>query len=134
MSRVDVHSAAAPDAGSLRRTMAAAARGVAALALTVLLLMATSPAVHALTRDDGDDPGVQLSPLEWLLYFVGGPILLFVVIAVLVFAPSMARGPRYRPGLGWWHAPVWFDGPARATPADAAAEPTLSGGGASARW
>ena len=72
--------------------------------------------------------------LQTLAIFVGIPALLFVIIVLLVSAPSMARGPRYRPGLGWWAAPVWFNGPEDADAAVRGATPTTGGGGASARW
>ncbi|MDT7571306.1 MAG: hypothetical protein QOE05_1480 [Actinomycetota bacterium] len=89
----------------------------------------------AANRDDGDEPGPGLSVVSTLLIFVGIPGAIFVAIAVLVSAPSIARGPRYRPGLGWWAAPVWFNGPEDAERAvrDAAGT-TNAGGGASARW
>jgi hypothetical protein len=91
-------------------------------------------ALQAAQLDDGELPGKGLSPIETLLLFVGAPALLFLVIALLVMAPSMARGPRYRPGLGWWAAPVWFNGPDDADRAVRHATPTTDGGGTSARW
>jgi Domain of unknown function (DUF5130) len=42
-----------------------------------------------------------MSTLEALLVFVGVPAGLFALIALLVVAPSLARGPRYRPGMTW---------------------------------
>ena len=84
--------------------------------------------------DDGEVPSEGISNIEMLLIFVGGPALLFLVIALLVMAPSMARGPRDRPGLGWWAAPVWFNGPDDADAAVRRATPSTEGGGASARW
>lgn len=114
----------------------------------VVMLAATSP-VLAQNRDDGDDPGRALTALENLLLFVVAPLGLFLVIALLVLAPSIARGPRYRPGLSWWAEPVWLGGPAgpavgapagsapEAADAESiirAVEPTRDGGGASARW
>jgi hypothetical protein len=84
--------------------------------------------------DDGEVPSEGISNLATLLIFVGVPALLFLVIALLVSAPSMARGPRYRPGLGWWAAPVWFNGPDDADAAVRRATPTTDGGGTSARW
>ncbi|MDQ1627516.1 MAG: hypothetical protein QOI54_1260 [Actinomycetota bacterium] len=106
---------------------------------TALLVLVTTPAFAAVTvlahRDDGDDPGGGLSVLQTLGIFVGIPVGLFVVIAVLVSAPAMARGPRYRPGVGWWAAPIWFNGPDDAERAVREAEaPSSQGGGASARW
>jgi hypothetical protein len=121
------------------RVRTAVRTGVLTATVALLVLPAT-PAAAAATllataRDDGDDPGPGLSVMQTLGIFVGIPVLLFVVIAVLVSAPSAARGPRYRPGLGWWAAPVWFNGPDDAERAvrDAAGS-TGQGGGASARW
>jgi hypothetical protein len=109
-------------------------------AVTTLLVLPGTPAGAAVTvlanaHDDGEDPGPGLSVLQTLGIFVGIPVLLFVVIAVLVAAPSAARGPRYRPGVGWWAAPVWFNGPDDAERAvRASAGSANDGGGASARW
>ena len=84
-----------------------------------------------------------------ILVFVGIPVLVAAVLALLVFAPSIANGPRYRPGLSWWAPPVWINGPT-ATKPDPANLPELPGapgttatadagvarttGGASASW
>jgi hypothetical protein len=106
----------------------------AAVATTVTYaVLAPLPAL-AVGRDDGSEPGDGLSVLETLLWFVAAPLALFAVIALLVSAPSMARGPRYRPGVGWWAAPVWFNGPDDPDTAVRRATPTTGGGGASARW
>lgn len=94
-----------------------------------------------------------LSKLDAILIFVGIPAGLFVVIALLVMAPSVAKGPRYRPGLSWWANPEWFGGPAvegesrpalesgrserggaTAVTQVALTEADTSEGGASARW
>jgi hypothetical protein len=48
---------------------------------------------------------------QTLLVFAGIPVLFAAVMALLVFAPSIAKGPRYRPGLSWWAPPVWINGP-----------------------
>jgi hypothetical protein len=110
-------------------------RAVAAVlgAATLVLIQATS-ATAASNPDGGAEPGNGLSVIETLLWFVVLPGGLFVAIALLSAAPSMARGPRYRPGLGWWAAPVWFNGPDDADTAVHKAVPTSGGGGASARW
>ena len=94
----------------------------------------TASTVLARVVDDGAEPGDGLSVLETLFWFVAVPGALFVGIALLVMAPAMARGPRYRPGVGWWAAPVWFNGPEDADRAVREAAPTRAGGGASARW
>jgi hypothetical protein len=62
-----------------------------------------------------------------LLVFVGIPVLVVAVLALLVFAPSIAKGPRYRPGLSWWAPPVWIGGPTVTKP-DPASLPELPAG------
>jgi len=62
-----------------------------------------------------------------LLVFVGIPALVVAVLALLVFASSIAQGPRYRPGLSWWAPPVWIGGPT-ATKPDPANLPELPAG------
>lgn len=114
----------------LQRTASVAATATAVLLTT---LAASAPA-YAANTDDGQQAGGGLSVVQTLLFFVGIPGALFVAIVVLVSAPSMARGPRYRPGLGWWAAPVWFNGPDDADAAVRTAAATYGGGGASARW
>jgi hypothetical protein len=118
-------------------TARTALRTAVATATTTLLLLFAATAAHAATRDDGEVSGETMSTLTALLVYVGIPAGLFLLIALLVVAPSMARGPRYRPGLGWWAAPVWFNGPENADDAVQAAATTTTtteGGGASARW
>jgi hypothetical protein len=84
---------------------------------------------------------------QTLLVFVGIPLLVVSVVTLLVYAPSIAKGPRYRPGLSWWAPPVWIGGPDEqpdqptgapalapgptTAPATAVARTT---GGASASW
>jgi hypothetical protein len=81
-----------------------------------------------------------------LLVFVGIPVLVVAVVSLLVFAPSIAKGPRYRPGLSWWAPPVWIGGPGEqpepvdAPELEAGTKPPPTGGvarttgGASASW
>lgn len=99
----------------------------------VLTVVAAAPAA-ALYSDDGSQPGEQLGVLGNLLLYVVAPAGVFLLIALLVTAPSIARGPRYRPGLSWFAAPVWFGGPPDAEAAVARSVPTAGGGGASASW
>lgn len=42
-----------------------------------------------------------MSTLEALLFFGGIPLLAVIVIALLVMAPSLAKGPQYRAGQQW---------------------------------
>ncbi len=115
-------------------TARTALRSATVAVTTALVLLSPTPAFAATNPDDGGESGAGLSVLETLLYFVGIPAALFLAIVVLVSAPSRARGPRYRPGLGWWAAPVWFNGPDDADTAVRKASATAGGGGASARW
>ncbi|MEV8068715.1 hypothetical protein ACWEMW_13990 [Streptomyces sp. NPDC004684] len=57
--------------------------GTLAAGTTLMMLLMSSPAL-AVTRDDGDDPGSGLGVGETLGYFVGIPVVLFLVIAGLV--------------------------------------------------
>ena len=103
-------------------------------AVAAVLMLSASP---AWALDDGEVPGEGTTAIETLLIYVVAPAGLFLLIALLVLAPSMSRGPRYRPSVGWWAAPIWFNGPQGAENLDAAigaATPTTDGGGASARW
>jgi hypothetical protein len=83
--------------------------------------------------------------LETLGIFVGIPALLFVLIVLMVLAPSMVRRGGSQAGLTWWSAPQWFgERPAEAAPgetaqleAGAAPEQKPAGterGGVGARW
>ena len=56
-----------------------------------------------------------MSTLHVLLLFVGGPLLIIAVITLLVMAPSLARGPRYRPSQQWDADAEWFGAPGAAT-------------------
>lgn len=110
------------------------ARVGAVTLLAGALLVLSAPLAAAVTRRDGDQPGPGLSIGQTLLLFVGIPVAVFLLVALLIYAPSWAQGPRYRPGLSWWAAPVWFNGPDNPEAAVAAVEELHAGGGASARW
>nr|WP_323380042.1 hypothetical protein [Streptomyces alkaliphilus] len=71
-----------------------AARAGAVTLGSVLMLLMTSPAAHALYRDDGDQPGEGLSVFETLGLFVIAPIAAFVVIAALVVVGEKAAAKR----------------------------------------
>lgn len=108
------------------------------LGLSVPLLVVLATPALAVYRDDGDDPGPALSYLNTLLIFGVLPLAMFAIIALLVMLPSLAKGPRYRPGLSWWASPVWFGGPADpdAVSSERLAEtrPVEGTGGTRARW
>lgn len=102
--------------------------------VTWFALAAASPAFADRVPDDGEVPGDPLSTAQVLLIYVGIPAAIIAVIWLLASLPSMLRTPRYRPGVSWWAAPVWFGRPAAAAAAaEPPAEPETTGG-TSARW
>ena len=47
---------------------------------------------------------------ETLLVFVGAPLAIIAVLAMLVYLPGgRNRRPRYKPGQPWEHAPIWYE-------------------------
>lgn len=82
----------------------------------------------------------HVSAMHVLMLLLFIPLALFVVITLLVYVPSLARGEKYQPGRSWHNEAEWFGGPTEGVEAtdkvDAAA--IESGqerrGGASARW
>jgi hypothetical protein len=46
---------------------------------------------------------------ETLLVFVGAPLAVIVLLALLIFLPGGRKRPRYRAGQPWEHAPVWYE-------------------------
>jgi hypothetical protein len=108
--------------------------GVAVAALGSAVL-AAGP---ALAIGERGDPSGKLSAIETTAIFLGIPLGVAVVIAFLVFLPSIVSGPRYRPGRPWTATASWFGEPigSETTAAAITTLPpaTLDGGGASARW
>lgn len=49
-----------------------------------------------------------MSTAEMFAVFAGIPLSFYAVFAILVYAPSARRCPRYRPGQAWPHDPVWY--------------------------
>jgi hypothetical protein len=46
---------------------------------------------------------------ETILVFVGIPLAVVVVLALLIFLPGGRTRRRYKPGQPWDHAPVWYE-------------------------
>lgn len=117
-------------------------RAVKALALTPAVLLATAagPALAAAPEQWPTEPHV--SAMHALLIYLIAPGGVALLITLLVYVPSLARGQKYQPGLAWRNEPEWFGGPREGVDAadKAAAEAAASGtasderGGASARW
>ena len=125
-------SSASRTPGSLVRRRAAAAYAVA---LPLLAVASASPAMAESHYSDGESPGPGISVLQTLGVYVGLPLGIYLVIALLTFAPSTTRGPRYRPGSGWNADSAWLGGPedtSGGTGTDASR--AHGAGGASGRW
>jgi hypothetical protein len=84
-----------------------------------------------------------MSTLHALLLFGGVPIAISVGIALLVIAPSLARGPRYRPAERWDADVEIFGETPQVEAVDAAStarqvtagpDDESDSGGASGRW
>jgi hypothetical protein len=102
----------------------------AALALVVALPMVATPSFAQVPENwSHPDP---VDGLEAILVLGGIPLLLFVVITLLVMAPSLAKGERTAQDIGDGD---WFGGPGKATNEleSASSEPSETGG-ASGSW
>ena len=106
------------------------------LGLVASVTLLTAPAQATGTPEGWSNPE-QVDPAYALALLVGGPILLFVVIAFLVYAPALARGERIAPGPAEPEN-EWFGGPRQGVgAADQVDVKQLEGketGGASGRW
>lgn len=115
-------------------------RSLRALALTpaLALPLVSAPALAAPPESWPDAEAV--GALDFLLVLLIIPVGLALLIALLAYVPSMARGEKYTPGLAWRNESEWFGGPAEGLEAaDKAEQPAVEGaeadrGGASARW
>ncbi|MGQ0844864.1 MAG: hypothetical protein ACT4QF_12080 [Sporichthyaceae bacterium] len=122
------------------------ARAVACTSFGALVVgVALAAPAAALERDDGDDPGEQMSTLEALMLFGVVPIALMLLITLLTVLPSMVKGNK-KPGINWDAQPEWYGGPEgeKAPEVEAGRQAltgtvvsggeTDDGGGSSARW
>jgi hypothetical protein len=118
----------------------AARRALRALALApaALVPLAASPALAAPPETWPDAEAV--GALDFLLVLLALPLGLIVLITLLVYVPSMAKGEKYTPGLAWRSENQWFGGPKDGLEAaDRSDRQQLEAtdadrGGASARW
>lgn len=128
-SRYDLSVTPTPKTHAVRRA-ARAASSAAALCLVTSALLLAGPA-QAVVPEGWSDPE-EIDTLYALGVFVGIPLLLFLLIALAVYVPSLARG-----GVVSASGPEheWFGGPRKTV--DQLADPDGEGskaGGASARW
>ena len=54
---------------------------------------------------------------ETILVFVGIPLAVVVLLALLIFLPGGHTRPRYKSGQPWEHAPIWYEPHPDHTPA-----------------
>jgi hypothetical protein len=88
-----------------------------------------------LAADEGSVPGPGLGIVLTLVIFIGIPVAVFLLLAMLVYGPGLLRRPRYRPGRGEWdYPPTWAGGPSDIESALRVARSEPRGGGAGARW
>ena len=78
------------------------------------------------------------SVLDNLLFLLGVPLLVFVLLTLLVYLPSMMKRQSSEPALAFRERPEWFGGPRKGVEASgstAAGETHAADkGGSSARW
>lgn len=117
-----------PSTARLRR----AATVLSAVAVGASLALTSAPA-HADVPEGWSEPD-PVGGLHALMVFLGGPLLLFVLIAVAVYLPSMVRGEPLLPDHGEGEA-QWLGGPGTGTRELPAPDDEDSrAGGASGSW
>ena len=50
-----------------------------------------------------------MTVVETLLVYVGIPLAVILVLAVLTLVPGRQKRARYRPDQPWQHEPVWYE-------------------------
>jgi hypothetical protein len=81
--------------------MSRAALRIGALVAPALVLGVASVGPAAADTPTSWPDSEPMSTMDVLLVFVGIPLGIALMIALLVYAPSIAKGPRYRPGVTW---------------------------------
>ena len=78
---------------------------------------------------------IAMTIAQTLAVFVGIPVLIYGLIAVLVLVPHHAkRRARYRPGQGWDYAPHWWAGDQPVAYSGGAITAGATRGGARGTW
>ena len=119
---------------------AVARRVLRASAVTLGLALGTlaAPALAAPPDTDTWEQSDSGALINDLLFLIGVPVLVFVVLALLVYLPSMVRRQSSEPALAFGERPEWFGGPRKGVDSaagdDGNEERASDKGGASARW
>jgi hypothetical protein len=113
-----------------------AARAVVRPLVVLLGLVAGSLAAPALATppESWEDPD-NGSALELLLILGGIPLAIILLLALMVYLPSMMRGQSSEPALAFQERSEWFGGPRKGV--EATEQPAGQGedkGGAGGRW
>ncbi|MFZ9283933.1 MAG: hypothetical protein ACO24V_04395 [Candidatus Nanopelagicales bacterium] len=61
------------------------------LLATLISTVWASPVFAITKRDDGDEPGALISAGDAALIFLGIPVAVFVVLVILIWAPSRGK-------------------------------------------
>ena len=61
------------------------------LLATTISVWSVIPASAITQRDDGDEPGTLMSAGDAALIFLGIPVATFIILVVLIWAPSKGR-------------------------------------------
>ena len=125
-----VRPSSSPRSTHVRRT-----GRVSALAAGAVLVLLSAPA-HAEVPEGwgGQTQPFELDPLHALGLYLGLPLLLFALIAVAVYLPSMVRGEKLLPDYSAGE-PQWIGGPRQGVAELPAPDGQDSrAGGASGRW
>ena len=87
-----------------------------------------------------------MTVVETILVFVGIPLAIILLLALLIFVPGGRKRVRYKSGQPWEHAPIWYEphpdgaaadhGSHAALPAGSSGHTTSAGplGGARGTW
>ena len=87
-----------------------------------------------------------MTVVETILVFVGIPLAIILLLALLIFVPGGRKRVRYKSGQPWEHAPIWYEphpdnpviahGSHAALPAGSATHSVAAGplGGARGTW
>jgi hypothetical protein len=117
---------------SVTTTLESLARRTTVVLAAAAAVLATAGPASAEVPEGWSDPD-EVSVLHAVLVLGGIPLLLFVVIWLLVYIPSLVRGERGGPG--GTRENQWFGGPRQGTAELAAPDTEESkAGGASGRW
>lgn len=119
----------------MRPTTNALRRAVTTAAVVAATLPAAIGTAWADDRNFSEPVDRSFTTLDALLVYVGVPLLVCAVVTLLVYAPHLARRPRYRPGRAYEGDLLVQGGPAQGAPALEPGDPgKRRAGGASAGW